>query len=93
MVVETDWPVSCSGTSLSEPSIPVSIQGQQTWVEDIRNVLQGFGNSALGICYWEPGWVGSAALGSSCAVNSSSLPRYSFFSHAIDLYSSNRIIC
>ena len=69
MVVETDWPVACSGTALSEPSVPVSVQGQQTWVQDIRNVLQNFGSRALGICYWEPGWVGSAALGSSCSVS------------------------
>ncbi|KZT28117.1 glycoside hydrolase family 53 protein [Neolentinus lepideus HHB14362 ss-1] len=66
MVVETDWPEACSSTSLSEPSIPVSVSGQQTWVAGIRNVLQEVGGG-LGICYWEPGWIGNAALGSSCS--------------------------
>lgn len=71
MVVETDWPVSCSGISLSA-SVAVSAAGQQTWVGDIKTVLSAVSGS-LGICYWEPGWVGNADLGSSCAVSSISL--------------------
>ncbi|PPQ92270.1 hypothetical protein CVT25_008578 [Psilocybe cyanescens] len=68
MVVETDWPTSCSGVALSEPSVPISAAGQSTWVADIRNVLSGLsGGHGLGIVYWEPGWVGNANLGSSCA--------------------------
>ncbi|TFK49440.1 arabinogalactan endo-1,4-beta-galactosidase [Heliocybe sulcata] len=66
MVVETDWPEACSGTTMSEPSIPISVTGQQTWVSDIRSTL-GKVSGALGICYWEPGWIGNAALGSSCS--------------------------
>lgn len=31
VVAETDWPVSCSGVSLTEPSIAVSAAGQETW--------------------------------------------------------------
>lgn len=31
VVAETDWPVSCPGVSLTEPSIPVSVSGQSTW--------------------------------------------------------------
>ncbi|EPQ53581.1 glycosyl hydrolase 53 [Gloeophyllum trabeum ATCC 11539] len=78
MIVETDWPAVCSGVALSEPSIPASVPGQETWVEDIRNTLQnvviddgenGMGVVALGICYWEPGWIGNAALGSGCQDN------------------------
>ncbi|KDQ58683.1 glycoside hydrolase family 53 protein [Jaapia argillacea MUCL 33604] len=74
MVVETDWPANCTGTALSEPTVPISIQGQETWVSDIRNVLLEVDSispvaKALGICYWEPGWIGNAALGSSCADN------------------------
>lgn len=70
MVVETDWPTSCSGVALSEPSVPISAAGQSTWVADIRNVLSGLsGGHGLGIVYWEPGWVGNANLGSSCAVS------------------------
>jgi arabinogalactan endo-1,4-beta-galactosidase len=42
MVVETDWAgVSCSGTAMSEPSIAISVAGQQTWVADIRTMLAG----------------------------------------------------
>ncbi|KAM5535469.1 hypothetical protein V8D89_010806 [Ganoderma adspersum] len=68
VVAETDWPVSCSGTSLTEPSIAVSTSGQQTWVNDIKNVLAGLPSGrGQGIFYWEPGWIGNANLGSSCA--------------------------
>ena len=51
VVAETNWPVSCSGVTLSEPSIPVSVSGQEEWTDDIKNVLtslpDGFGQ---GIC-------------------------------------------
>ncbi|PSR74989.1 hypothetical protein PHLCEN_2v9403 [Hermanssonia centrifuga] len=68
VVAETDWPVSCSGVALTEPSIPVSTTGQQIWIQDIKSVLDGLPNGrGKGIFYWEPGWVGSASLGSSCA--------------------------
>ncbi|EMD41055.1 glycoside hydrolase family 53 protein [Gelatoporia subvermispora B] len=41
VVAETDWPVECPGVNLTEPSIPVSVAGQETWTGDIRDVLQG----------------------------------------------------
>jgi len=67
MVVETDWPESCTGVALSEP-VPISAAGQQQWVADIKNVLTAIsGGHGLGIVYWEPGWVGNAGLGSACA--------------------------
>ncbi|THH14750.1 hypothetical protein EW146_g5630 [Bondarzewia mesenterica] len=70
VVAETDWPVSCPGVSLTEPGIPVSAAGQETWVTDIHNVLKGLPNGlGQGIFYWEPGWIGNAALGSACADN------------------------
>ncbi|KAI0638409.1 arabinogalactan endo-1,4-beta-galactosidase [Trametes polyzona] len=70
VVAETDWPVSCSGVHLTEPSIPVSTSGQQTWIADIKNVLQSLPNGAgQGIFYWEPGWIGNANLGSGCSDN------------------------
>lgn len=70
MTVETNWPVTCSGTALSEPSVPVSIQGQETWITDIKNVLAGLsGGHGIGISYWEPAWLDNAGLGSSCADN------------------------
>ncbi|EKM51618.1 glycoside hydrolase family 53 protein [Phanerochaete carnosa HHB-10118-sp] len=71
LVAETDWPVACpSSVALSEPSIPESVAGQQIWVKDIESVLSGLsGGHGLGVVYWEPGWVGSAALGSSCSDN------------------------
>ncbi|KAF8649192.1 hypothetical protein AX16_005990 [Volvariella volvacea WC 439] len=68
MVVETDWPAVCSGTSLSQPSIPISAAGQSQWVRGIRDVLAGLPNGrGTGLLYWEPGWIGNAGLGSSCA--------------------------
>jgi arabinogalactan endo-1,4-beta-galactosidase len=69
MVVETDWPVVCPDVNLSNTSVPVSVAGQLKWVAGIRNVVEGLsGGHGLGILYWEPGWVGNAGLGSSCAV-------------------------
>ncbi|KAI0074017.1 arabinogalactan endo-1,4-beta-galactosidase [Panus rudis PR-1116 ss-1] len=70
VVAETDWPVSCSGAALTEPSIPISAQGQETWVTDIKNVLAGLPNGlGQGIFYWEPAWIGNANLGSHCSDN------------------------
>ncbi|KAH9948424.1 arabinogalactan endo-1,4-beta-galactosidase [Amylocystis lapponica] len=70
VVAETDWPVSCPGVALSEPSIPVSVAGQEIWTGAIRDILYSLPNGrGQGIFYWEPGWVGSAALGSGCADN------------------------
>lgn len=69
MVVETDWAESCSGVTMSQPAVPISIAGQSTWVAGIRTVLQAIsGGHGIGIIYWEPGWVGNAGLGSACAV-------------------------
>lgn len=51
VVAETDWPEACSGVQLSEPSIPVSISGQEQWTADIRNVLEDLPNGlGQGIC-------------------------------------------
>lgn len=76
MVVETDWPAACpSSVALSESSIPVSVSGQSIWVKDIEHVLTGLPKGrGIGISYWEPGWVGSASLGSSCSVSILSMP-------------------
>ena len=50
VVAETDWPVSCSGRTLTEPGIAVSASGQQMWVNEIKNVLAGLPNGrGLGI--------------------------------------------
>ena len=69
MVVETNWPVVCPGVNISNKSVPISTAGQLKWVAGIINVIEGLsGGHGLGILYWEPGWVGNAGLGSSCAV-------------------------
>ena len=67
MVVETNWPYDCSGVTLSDTAVPISATGQSNWVGDIKATLEAV-TGALGICYWEPGWVGNANLGSPCAV-------------------------
>ncbi|KAF9445720.1 glycoside hydrolase family 53 protein [Macrolepiota fuliginosa MF-IS2] len=72
MVVETDWPAtgSCSGVTLSETSVPISVAGQTTWFNGIKNVLSAVPNGhGIGVVYWEPGWIGNAGLGSSCSDN------------------------
>lgn len=64
-VVETDWPESCppepqyniTQPVLSEPAIPVSVQGQIQWVHNIIRVVQGVPNGlGQGVNYWEPAW-------------------------------------
>lgn len=52
VVAETDWPAACAGgPKLTEPSIPVSASGQQTWVNGIKNVLSGLPSGrGQGIC-------------------------------------------
>lgn len=51
VVAETDWPVVCPGVNLTEPSIPVSVSGQEEWTGDIRNILEGLPNGqGQGIC-------------------------------------------
>ena len=72
MVVETDWPAtgSCPGATLSQGDIPISVSGQTTWVNGIKNVLTGLPSGhGIGVVYWEPGWIGNAGLGSSCTVS------------------------
>lgn len=42
-VVETDWPAICTGESaptLSEPSIPASVDGQLEWVGKVIDVVK-----------------------------------------------------
>ncbi|KAL1854257.1 hypothetical protein Plec18167_000176 [Paecilomyces lecythidis] len=72
VVVETDWPVSCPSPEYAFPSdlqsIPISVKGQEIFMTDVADVVKG-AEEGLGIYYWEPAWVGSAALGSSCSDN------------------------
>jgi len=70
IVAETNWPDSCSGVALSEPSIPVSVAGQTTWIKDVINIVKGLsGGHGKGIFYWEPAWLGHGSLGSPCSDN------------------------
>jgi len=70
VVAETDWPIVCSGVALSEPTIPISPQGQLLWVKDILSVVNSLPNGhGKGLVYWEPAWIGNAGLGSKCASN------------------------
>lgn len=84
IIAETDWPVSCPSPAYAFPSdassIPFSAAGQTTWVKDVAAVVAGV-SGGQGLFYWEPGWVGNANLGSSCAddlmVDSSGVARSS----------------
>jgi len=72
VVAETNWPESCPNPGTSFPpdvsSIPFSAAGQTTWVEDVASTVSGT-SGGVGLYYWEPGWIGNAGLGSSCADN------------------------
>lgn len=67
-VVETDYPAICNASvALSEPGIPVSVQGQTEWVRDIVDVVKGLpGDLGQGVHYWEPAWLNLTSLGSAC---------------------------
>lgn len=69
IVAETDWPTSCPNPAYSFPSdttsIPISVSGQTTWIEDVAKIVAGVSNG-IGLFYWEPAWVDNANLGSSC---------------------------
>ncbi|KAL9617236.1 MAG: hypothetical protein Q9160_007964 [Pyrenula sp. 1 TL-2023] len=67
-VVETDYPAICNASvALSEPTIPVSVQGQTEWVRDIVDVVKGLpGGLGQGVHYWEPAWLNLTGLGSAC---------------------------
>ena len=69
-VVETDWPNQCSGKDapeLSEPSIPVSVEGQIEWVHKVADIVNQIpGGLGQGVNYWEPAWLNNTGLGSSC---------------------------
>jgi len=70
VIAETDWPESCPKPADKFPSdttsIPISVAGQTTWVEDVAAVVAGV-KGGSGLFYWEPSWIGNAGLGSSCA--------------------------
>jgi arabinogalactan endo-1,4-beta-galactosidase len=67
-VVETDYPAICNGTALSEPSVPVSVEGQIEWVQEVIDIVQDLPNGlGRGVHYWEPAWLNLTSLGSSCA--------------------------
>lgn len=72
LVVETNWPTSCSNPSHAFPSdvadIPFSAEGQTTFVQKVAEVVSGV-SGGVGLFYWEPAWVDNAGLGSSCESN------------------------
>ena len=71
-VAETNWPTSCPNPKYKFPSdatyIPISEAGQAEWIEEVAKIVAGTKNG-VGLFYWEPGFLGNAALGSSCADN------------------------
>jgi len=71
MVVETDWPSSCSNPKYAFPGdakrIPLSPEGQTAWMKEVASACAGAGCS--GLFYWEPAWIDNAGLGSSCEWN------------------------
>lgn len=41
---------------------PVSVQGQSYFLQDLTKAVVNIGDSALGIFYWEPAWIGQPHL-------------------------------
>ncbi|KAK1141198.1 hypothetical protein N8T08_009237 [Aspergillus melleus] len=72
LVVETNWPESCPNPEFAFPSdltsIPFSVAGQKTFVQQVADTVAGVTGGA-GLYYWEPAWVDNAGLGSSCHDN------------------------
>lgn len=72
VVAETDWPTSCPSPAYAFPSdaksIPFSAAGQTEWIQQVASIVAGTKNG-VGLFYWEPGYLGNTALGSSCANN------------------------
>ena len=72
VVAETNWPTSCPKPAYEFPSdttyIPFSAAGQTEWIEAVAKIVAGT-SGGVGLFYWEPGYIGNAALGSSCADN------------------------
>ncbi|ORX99484.1 family 53 glycosyl hydrolase [Clohesyomyces aquaticus] len=72
-VVETDWPTYCPNPKYTFPadakSIPVSVDGQTTWMKQVASKVTSIGSQGTGIFYWEPAWIDNAGLGSSCGYN------------------------
>ncbi|TDL26235.1 arabinogalactan endo-1,4-beta-galactosidase [Rickenella mellea] len=69
IVAETDWPAVACSAALSA-SFAKTPAGQIAWQQSITTVLAALpGSHGKGTLYWEPGWIGSAALGSPCGDN------------------------
>jgi len=75
VIAETNWPVICPDPAAfafpaDSADIPLSVAGQTEWMQRVADVLKTVpGDAGVGMYYWKPGWVGNAALGSSCADN------------------------
>ncbi|KFY31969.1 hypothetical protein V493_00637 [Pseudogymnoascus sp. VKM F-4281 (FW-2241)] len=72
IVAETNWPISCPNPSRPFPSdtrdIPFSEAGQVTWIKKVAAIVSEV-KGGTGLFVWEPAWVRSPTLGSSCANN------------------------
>ncbi|KAF2477108.1 glycosyl hydrolase 53 [Lindgomyces ingoldianus] len=72
-VVETDWPTYCPSPAYAFPAdakaIPLSVDGQTTWMKTVAEKVKGIGSLGTGLFYWEPAWIDNAGLGSSCPYN------------------------
>lgn len=73
MIVETNWPIICTNPDYAFPpdtaNIPIGPSaGQTTWIQRTAATLSGI-PKAVGLSYWEGGWISNAVLGSSCEWN------------------------
>jgi arabinogalactan endo-1,4-beta-galactosidase len=72
-VVETNWPTYCPNPAYTFPSdtksVPLSVDGQVTWMKEIAKRVTAVGSKGTGVFYWEPAWIDNPGLGSSCGWN------------------------
>jgi arabinogalactan endo-1,4-beta-galactosidase len=91
VVAETNWPYACPHPAYAFPSdltnIPFSAGGQTTFLKDVANVVAET-SQGLGLFYWEPAWIGNAALGSSCSDNLMVDSSTDVFRSSIEVFSS-----
>ena len=73
MVAETSWAYTAADTDEHHNSVgqneagegpyPFSVQGQATELSDVIAAVAGFGDSGLGVFYWEPAWIAVPGAG------------------------------
>lgn len=67
MVAETSWAYTPDNTDDHHNSVganeaskgpyPFTVQGQATELHEVISAIASFGDTGIGVCYWEPAWI------------------------------------